>query len=78
MRQIPSIELVLKTMGDTSLLTAEQDVKWSGMLEHIAVSYQKYVVLIVPLKQSYVLITLEKDAPPESCTIICEAIRALD
>jgi hypothetical protein len=68
----------LEDHGRYFIEMAEQEVKWSGMLEHIAVSYEKYVVLIVPLKQTYVLITLERDAPPESCTIICEAIRALD
>jgi hypothetical protein len=58
--------------------TAEQEVKWSGKLEHIAVSYEKYVVLIIPLKRRYVLISVEKEVPAESYTSICEAIRGLD
>ncbi len=57
---------------------AEQEAEWSGMLEHIAVSYEKYVVLIIPLKQRYALITLEKDTPAESYASISKAIRALD
>jgi len=68
----------LEDHGRYFIETAEQEVKWSGMLEHIAVSYEKYVVLIIPLEQRYVLITLEKDVPAESHTSICKAIRALD
>jgi hypothetical protein len=67
----------LEDHGRYFIETAEQEVKWSGTLEHIAVSYEKYVVLYVPLKQGYVLISLEKDVPPESYTSIRKAIRAL-
>jgi hypothetical protein len=68
----------LENHGRYFIETAEQEVKWSGKLEHIAVSYEKYVVLYIPLKQRYVLISLEKDVPAESYTSICKAIRALD
>ena len=68
----------LEDHGRYFIETAEQEVKWSGKLEHITVSYEKYVVLYVPLKQGYVLISLEKDVPTESYTSVCEAIRALD
>ena len=68
----------LEDHGRYFIETAEQEVKWSGKLEQIAVSYEKYVVLYVPLKQGYVLISLEKDVPAESYTSICKAIRALD
>jgi len=68
----------LEDHGRYFIETAEQEVKWSGMLEHIAVSYEKYVVLYVPLKQGYVLLSLEKDVPAESYTRICKAIRAVD
>jgi len=67
----------LENHGRYFIETAEQDVKWSGMLEHITVSYEKYVVLYVPLKQGYVLLSLEKDVPAESHGGICKAIRAL-
>jgi len=67
----------LEDHGRCFIETAEQEVQWSGKLEHIAVSYEKYVVLYVPLKQGYVLISLEKDVPAESYTSICKAIRAL-
>ena len=67
----------LEDHGRYFIETAEQEVKWSGILEHIAISYEKYVVLYIPLKQTYVLISLEKDVPAESYTGICKAIRAL-
>jgi hypothetical protein len=67
----------LKNHGRYFIEAAEEEVKWSGKLEQIAVSYEKYVVLYVPLKQGYVLISLEKDVPAESYTSICKAIRAL-
>jgi hypothetical protein len=68
----------LEDHGRYFIETAEQEVKWSGKLEHIAVSYEKYVVFYIPVKQGYVLISLEKDVPAESYTSICKAIRALD
>lgn len=68
----------LEDHGRYFIETAEQEVKWSGKLEHITVSYEKYVVLYIPLKQSYVLISLEKNVPAESYISICKSIRALD
>ena len=68
----------LEDHGRYFIETAEQEVKWSGKLEQIAVSYEKYVVAYVPLKQGYVLISLEKDVPAESYSSICKAIQALD
>jgi hypothetical protein len=68
----------LEDHGRYFIETAEQEVKWSGKLDHIAVSYEKYVVVYFPLKQGYALISLEKDVPAESYTSICKAIRALD
>ena len=68
----------LEDHGRYFIETAEQEVKWSGKLEQIVVSYENYVVLYVPLKQGYVLISLGKDVPAESYSDICKAIRALD
>jgi len=68
----------LEDHGRYFIETAEQEVKWSGKLEHIAVSYEKHVVLIIPLDQRYVLISVEKNVQAESYTSICKAIRALD
>jgi len=77
-RRTPSTKLLVEDHGRCFIETAEQETKWSGMLEHIAVSYEKYVVLIISLKQRYALITLEKDVPAQSYTGVCKAIRALD
>ena len=68
----------LEDHGRYFIKTAEEEVKWSGSLEHIAVTYEKYVVVYVPLAEKYVLISLEKSVPAESYTSICKAIRALD
>lgn len=58
--------------------TAEQEGRWSGRVEHIAITFEKYVELIIPLKETYVAITVEKEVPAESYGEICKAIRALD
>ncbi len=58
--------------------SAELESRWVGALDHIALCFEKYVELVVPLKESYVLITLEKDVSPESYSKISEAIRELE
>jgi len=57
---------------------AEQESRWVGPLDHIAFCFEKYVEVIVPLGDSYVAITLEKDVPPESYPKISKAIRQLE
>jgi hypothetical protein len=57
---------------------AEQESRWVGPLDHIAFSFEKYVEIIVPLRDSYVAITLEKDVPPDSYPKISKAIRQLE
>jgi len=58
--------------------SAEQESKWIGALDHITFCFEKYVELVVPLKDSYVAINLEKDVPPESYPRISKAIRELE
>lgn len=58
--------------------SAEQESKWIGALDHITFCFEKYVELVVPLKDSYVAINLEKDVPPESYPRISRAIRELE
>ena len=58
--------------------SAELDSKWVGTLDHMTFCFEKYVELIVPLEDGYVLITLEKDVPPESYPRISKAIRELE
>lgn len=57
--------------------TVEQECEWSGALNHIAISFEKYVEIIIPLKTAYVAITVEKDLPPTAYETICKAIRDL-
>ncbi len=58
--------------------TAEQECTWGGPVEYFAISFEKYVELIIPLKETYLVITVEKDVPAESYGGICSAIRTLD
>jgi hypothetical protein len=58
--------------------TVELEGRWSGPVNHVAITFEKYIELIIPLKETYALITVEKEAPLESCEEICKAIRALD
>jgi len=68
----------LEDHGRYFIETAEQEVKWSGRLNHIAVTYEKYVVMFIPLADKYALISLEKSVPAKSYASISESIRALD
>lgn len=58
--------------------TVEQECAWGGTLDHITIAFEKYVEIIIPLKTSYVAITVEKDLPPEAYSPICKAIRTLE
>jgi hypothetical protein len=58
--------------------SAQLESKWVGALDHITFSFEKYVELIVPLKDGYVGITIEKDVPAESYAKISKAIRELE
>ncbi len=58
--------------------SAELETKWVGALDHITFCFEKYVELIVPLKDGYVAINMEKDVPAESYPKISRAIRELE
>ena len=57
---------------------AEQESRWIGALDHVVLRFEKFVEMVVPLRESYVAITLEKDVPPESYPRISKAIRELE
>jgi hypothetical protein len=57
---------------------AELESRWAGALDHIAFVFEKYVEIIIPLKNSYVAITVEKDVPAQSYPEISKAIRELE
>ena len=57
---------------------AEQESRWVGALHHIIFCFEKYVEMVVPLRDSYVAVTLERDVSPESYTEISKAIRELE
>jgi hypothetical protein len=58
--------------------SAELESRWVGPLDHITFCFEKYVELIVPLKDGYVAVNLEKDVPSESYPKISKAIRELE
>ena len=68
---------VLEIQTQYIIESAELESKWNGALDHITFCFEKYVELIVPLKESYLAITVEKDVPPESYPRISKAIRKL-
>ena len=55
--------------------SAELESRWVGALDHITFCFEKYVELIVPLKEGYVAVNLEKDVPSESYPKIAKSIR---
>ena len=57
---------------------AEQESRWAGALDCITFVFEKYVEIIIPLKDSYAAITVEKEMPPQSYTEISKAIRELE
>jgi len=57
---------------------AEQESRWVGALDHITFCFEKYVEVNIPLRDSYVAITVEKDLAAESYPKISRAIRELD
>ena len=58
--------------------SAELESWWAGGFDHVTFCFERYVELVVPLKDCYALITLEKDVPPESYPRISKAIRELE
>jgi hypothetical protein len=58
--------------------SAELENKWVGALDHITFCFEKYVELIVPLKDGYVAINLERDVPCEAYPKISKSIRELE
>jgi hypothetical protein len=70
--------ITLEIQAQYMVETAEKEARWGGPVEHIAITFEKYVELIIPLKETYVMITVGKEVPAESYRDICKAIRALD
>jgi hypothetical protein len=47
-------------------------------LDHITFVFEKFAEIILPLKNSYVVITVDKDMPLQSYSEISKAIRELE
>jgi hypothetical protein len=57
---------------------AEQESRWAGALDRITFVFEKYVEVIVPLRDSYVAVTVDKEILPQSYSGISKAIRELE
>jgi hypothetical protein len=57
--------------------TSQQVTRWAGPVEYVAVSYEKFVELIMFVKDGYAVVTLEKDVPPLAFAEITKAVQAL-
>ncbi|MGA3298191.1 MAG: hypothetical protein ABSD41_12170 [Candidatus Bathyarchaeia archaeon] len=73
----PSRTVTVEIQGQYLIEMAEKKF-WAGALEHIAISFEKYVHLFIPLKNHIAEITVEKEVPSESYRKICSAIQALE
>ncbi|HKM49909.1 MAG TPA: hypothetical protein VJZ75_01895 [Candidatus Bathyarchaeia archaeon] len=73
----PSRTVTVEIQGHYMIEMAEKKY-WAGALEHIAICFEKYVHLFIPLKNHIAEITVEKDLPPHSYGKICSAIQALE
>ena len=50
---------------------------WAGAVNYIAICYEKFIELIVILKDKYVALTLEKDTPAAAFKEIADNIQAI-
>ena len=57
---------------------AEQESRWAGALDFITFVFERYVEIIIPLKNRYAAITVEKEMPTQSYPEISRAIRELE
>ena len=73
----PSRTAGLELQGPYVIEMAEKKY-WAGPLEHVAMTFEKYVQLFIPLKNHIAEITIERDVPPEMYSKICSAIRDLE
>lgn len=74
----PNDRLTLEVRAQYIIETVEQESEWAGPVDHLAICFEKYVEILVPLKKAYAAITVEKDLSPEHYKDIAESIRALE
>lgn len=58
--------------------TVRQECQWTGEVDSVTITFEKFVEILVPLKEGYAAITVEKDLAPEAYTGICKALRELE
>jgi hypothetical protein len=55
----------------------EHVAQWAGAVNYIAISYEKFIELIVTLKAGYAALTLEKDTEATAYKEIARAVQAV-
>ena len=68
--------LLLELRAQYMTETTERVGRWAGPVEYIAVSYEKFIELIIMLKGKYLAITLEKNVPAQALPDIARIIRS--
>jgi len=71
-------KLTVEVRAQYIIETVEQEAVWGGEVQHVAIVFEKFVELIIPLKSAYAVITVEKDLQPDSYPAICRGIRELE
>ncbi len=83
----PSVESITPEQDDRLLLElraqyitemSRQVSRWAGPAEYIAVSYEKFIELIILLNDKYLAVTLEKNVPIETLVDITTSVRNLE
>lgn len=51
--------------------------RWAGSVDYVAISYEKFIELIVILHDKYVVVTLSKDTPANRLIEIAKSIQGI-
>ncbi len=69
--------LLLELRAQYITETSERVSRWAGTVEYIAISYEKFVELIIILEDKYMVVTLEKNVPAQAFPEIAKSIQNL-
>ena len=69
--------LLLELRGQYITEVCSQVNQWAGPTEYIAMSHEKFIELIIILKEKYLAMTLEKSTPTEKFPAIAKKAQEL-
>ena len=70
--------LLLELRAQYITETSQRASRWAGSVEYIAVSYEKFMELIIILKERYVVVTLEKNVTTQALPEITKSVQNLN